>query len=316
LVLPTDAARDNFHASDVAHKLKCSEIAVNLLVIYGFPWWLFCVMSFTDKGCTQTLFNWFWSSNVSYSEQVGRSSLGKSHEQVNFSNKPLSFDQCSMAVEMVVHLMKTSQPIGSVPVFVKRFVPGLVLPLGDFQSELFMRRHELLAVSEDFYLSNGEGSFLDVYRWAVRGPLVAACKDWTGSGSQVEHGGELMVSVLYSLAYGVPDQLFGYLTVVREKMQRSWYAFREKPSKSFPDNRVRQIVPLINGVGVEMKLVGILKQLVTPISGTIVVQKNGDWQLYVPPGASDDAIVVVVAHYHHSILSLTKYVAKLVTSRK
>jgi hypothetical protein len=287
-----------------AVSLGCPSGIFATIALYGYPWWLHCMFSSIDKDLAQAAFSWFWMSSM-------QSDASK------YSNMSLSFDQCSVAAEMVVQLMKTSQKIGkAVPDFVKRYVPGLVLPVGEFQSELFMRRHELLAASEDYYLFNGDSNFLDVYRWIIRGPLMTVCANLYGSGPKVEHGGELMVSVLYSLAYGVPDQLFGYLASVRVKRQRSWYAFREKPSKSFPDNKVRQIVPLINGVGVEMKLVAFLKQLVAPIPGTIVVQKNGEWQLYAPPLTSDDVLVKIVAHFHEYILSLTKNMAKLMASRK
>jgi hypothetical protein len=302
LVLPAQRLDDTI-MNKRAVKLGFSEEFLSALSVFGYPWWLHCVFANIDKNFARAVFSWFWMGKI------------ESHAS-NFSTMPLSFDQCSVAAEMVVQLMKTSQKGGDVPDFVKRYVPGLVLPVSDFQGELFMRRHELLAASEDYYLSHGDGHFLDIFRWAVCGPLMTACVNLHGKGAKVEHGGEVMVSVLYSLAYGVPDQLFGYLTYVREKRNRSWYAFREKPSKSFPDNKIRRIVPLINGVGVEMKLIAFLKQLVAPIPGTIVVQKNGEWQLYVPPMTADDVLVKVVAHFHEYILSLTKNMAKLMASRK
>jgi hypothetical protein len=259
------------------------------------------------------MFSYYWHGAIG----IACSKVDKKVQDdfVNFSSKPLSFDQCTVATEMVVQLMRTSQPLSEVPLFIKRFVPGMVLSVTEFQSEVFLRRHELLAVSEEHFLYNGEHPFLDVFRWAVRGPLMAACKSLWAVGSEVEHAGELMVSELYSIAYGIPDQLFSYLTQARKKVKRSTFAFREKPSKSYPDNKVRQIVPLVNGVGVEMRLVGVLKQLSVPVPGSIVVQKNGQWLLYVPPAASDDDIMIVVDHYHNYMSKETRYVTDLRSSR-
>jgi hypothetical protein len=286
---------------EIPLRMGVPEWALLTISEYGYPWWLHCALTQYSQHLGDLMFTWFWGL------QFQRLAVG----DFSFSVVPLTFGQCNMAAEMVSKVMDAPPVTGLVPSFVKRFAPDVVLSVGDFTKDVFTRNSDLLSASEEYYLSNGDSPFLRIYRWCVMGPFMTQLEHLCGQGSEVEHASEILVATLFSLAYGYLDQLVGYLNHVREKRLRSRYAFREKPSASYPDNSVRQTEALMSGVSVEMKLIGKLKEIRPLIPGVVIISRNGKWELLVTPTASTEDIIKVVEHYKPHLDGVSKFVATL-----